>query len=49
MKFNYDRQGLGLAELTRLAMTFPLLFSIVYWMAQHGLGKMALTLTRRVI
>ena len=47
--FTYNKQGLGLAEMTMLAMKHSVLFSIVFWMTQHGLERMALKLTRMVI
>jgi len=47
--FTYDKQGLGLAEMTMLAMKHSVIFSIVFWMTQHGLERMALTITRMVI
>lgn len=47
--FTYDLKGLGFAEITRCALIHPLIFSVVYFLIQHGAGKVALTLARRVI
>ena len=47
--FRYDARGMGAAELLRLALVHPFIFSIVFFLINHGAGKWALILTRRVI
>jgi hypothetical protein len=45
----YDKQGLGITEMTALGFSHPFLFGMVFWMIQHGLERIALKLTRMVI
>jgi hypothetical protein len=45
----YDKKGLGLTEMTALAFKHSILFSIVFWMTQHGLERLALKLTRMMV
>lgn len=47
--FAYDSNGLGIAELTRLALFHPIIFSLVFWMTQHNLEKLALKISRAII
>ena len=47
--FTYDKQGLGFAEMTRLALTHSRIFTVVYWMVDHNLSKTAIVLTRLIV
>jgi hypothetical protein len=49
MKIPYDHNGLGITEMTALAFSHPVLFSLVFWMTQHNLEKMALKITRFLV
>jgi hypothetical protein len=45
----YDKKGLGITEMTLLGFRYPILFSIVFFLTQHGLERAAIKLTRMVI
>jgi hypothetical protein len=47
--FKFDSKGLGVSELTYLALSRPGWFILVFWMVQKGLGSLALKLARWLV
>lgn len=47
--FNYDHNGLGFAELARLALTAPFTFSLVSWLINHNFEAVGLKLARLAV
>jgi len=45
----YDANGLGVMEMTALSLYHPAMFSIVFFLLNHHMSKLALLMARRII